>query len=86
MIKLHGRILTIKVNTGWTHAERAAIKSIKNQEVLKKCTLYSYRMDEGDNRLRNARPCKDCLRLIREVGIRRVIYSDADGIEREMEF
>ncbi len=76
------RVIGIGWNTGWNHAERDAIRGIRNQELLKGSTLYSYRVSNSMH-LRNAKPCPRCEALIRSVGISKVVYSGPNGEEKE---
>lgn len=83
----HGRIIAIRSNFGWKHAEERAIKSVKNPDDLRGATLYSYRLNRSGN-LGNARPCRDrldgktcCNNLIKAAGIKLVIYTDCHGKE-----
>ena len=82
IVKRGRKILAVGWNTGWNHAERDAIGSVKNPELLKGATLYSYRVSKRE-KLQNAKPCRECSELIRSVGIERVIYSDENGKEQE---
>lgn len=57
-----------------THAELSAIIGIP-RETLSRCTLYIARRRRGDNSPGLAAPCKICRRIIREAGIKKVVYT-----------
>lgn len=58
------------------HAEMAAVK-LADREELTGCTIYVYR--EGHNGIpRLAKPCEDCERVLREMKIKKVIYSTSE--------
>jgi len=46
---------------------------------LKGCDLYVVRVSKASGQCRMARPCRHCQAYLREVGIRRVYYTDRDG-------
>ena len=60
------------------HAEAAALGKLRNRHVpkayLKACDVYVVRV--GPATLKLARPCPRCEALIRDLGVRRVFYSD----------
>lgn len=59
------------------HAEAAAIRDAQRRGVdLKGKNLYVVRIDSQSAM---SRPCKSCQRLIEEVGIRKVYYTDKNG-------
>jgi deoxycytidylate deaminase len=64
------------------HAEAAAIlKSTKLRHDLAGSSIYVARyMPDGSAGL--ARPCEHCMALIRRAGIKKVIWSDNDGIRQ----
>lgn len=82
----HGRIVAIRCNFGWKHAEERAIGSV-SPELLKGATLYSYRLNRS-GLPGNAKPCryrpdgkKCCDDLIKESGIKWVVYTNSAGEE-----
>ena len=82
IVKRGRKVLAIGWNTNWRHAEHDAIGQVRNKELLKGAIILSYRVNNS-GQLRMAKPCKKCQELIESVGIKKVIYSDNDGIERE---
>jgi hypothetical protein len=49
---------------------------------MRKLTIYIVRLSSSGE-LRSSGPCVNCLRLIREFGIRKMVYSDEDGSIKE---
>jgi deoxycytidylate deaminase len=62
-----------------SHAEERAIEAAKHFENInwKKVTVYIYRQHK-DGCTAIARPCAACYQLIKDVGIRKIIYSDSN--------
>lgn len=61
------------------HAEIAALAPLLKQDVdWAHTTIYVYR-ELKDKQVSCARPCKACAQLIRELGIKKVYYTDWDG-------
>lgn len=71
----HGRAISVGVNTGWNHAEKAALGRVANP---KGCNILSLRFSSSGH-LRMARPCEECRALMQEKKLRRVTYSDWRG-------
>ncbi len=67
--KLHPRFH--KYNS--IHAEVAAILAARSD--LKKCTLLVIRINKNKKNFLLARPCVNCLKYIKYVGIKKIIYS-----------
>jgi deoxycytidylate deaminase len=67
--KLHPKYQAWK---GSIHAEIDAI--LKSRKDLKGCTMIVIRINNSDE-LRMAKPCKKCMKYIRDVGIKKIIYS-----------
>ena len=65
------------------HAELAALLPlIRDEEDLSGSSVFVYR--EHKNGIRAmARPCKSCMALIKDCGIRRIFYTTEDGFARE---
>lgn len=69
--------------TGKLHAEvRSIIPLLKYKMDLSRATLYTYR-EFKNGRLALARPCPRCMKLIKQVGIRRIKYTTSDGYATE---
>lgn len=70
-------------STGKLHSEVAALLPLLNARVdLRKASIYvSRRLKNGS--LAMARPCKSCMRLIKNVGIKRVYYTTDAGFAME---
>jgi deoxycytidylate deaminase len=62
-------------------AERAAL--LKCMNTAKGGTLYVGRYTQG-GKFRLAKPCEACLRMMNDLGIRRVFYTDNNGIFKEV--
>jgi len=59
------------------HAEADAILKC-NRSDLKNANLLVVRVSK--NKLRNSKPCKHCMSLISEAGIKNVYYSDINSV------
>ena len=60
------------------HAETSAIKNAPWVSELKGCTMLVIRVTRGKDLLANSRPCPDCERALKRVGIKKVLFSTAD--------
>jgi len=67
--KLHPKYQEWK---GSIHAEIDSI--LKAKKNLRGCTMLVIRINKNDE-LRMAKPCKKCMKYIRDVGIKKIIYS-----------
>lgn len=50
----------------------------KLQRLYKKTTVYVVRCDHNNN-LRDSAPCKNCMTTIKELNIKRIVYSSTDS-------
>lgn len=65
------------------HAELIALLPLIRDSVdLSNASIFVYR-EHKNHKLACARPCKSCMKLIRDVGIKRVFYTTEDGYARE---
>jgi deoxycytidylate deaminase len=65
------------------HAEMSCINAIKDLDVdFSKVELYIYR-ENMNNELACCKPCKACEQAIRDLGIKRVYYTDTNKYIRE---
>jgi deoxycytidylate deaminase len=64
------------------HAELAAIFRVKNRENLRGATVYIFRQTKNGD-FANARPCPMCYELIKNSGVKRIIYTVENGIAEE---
>ena len=65
------------------HAELLALLPlIKDNIDLSNASIFTYRQHRNGS-LACARPCKSCIELIKDVGIRRIFYTTEDGYARE---
>jgi deoxycytidylate deaminase len=65
------------------HAEIRALSKVKYLDIdFSKSTLYVYREYANGNKAM-ARPCPACMKYIKELGIKHICYSTADGIAEE---
>lgn len=70
--------INLKFGSGYNktlHAEGDAIRNaIKNKKCLKGTTIYIWRKND-----RLSKPCKCCHKHIKKYGIKKVVYSGANG-------
>lgn len=66
------------------HSEVAALSSlVGNPEIdFKNVSLYIYR-ENGKRELAQARPCRGCMQLIMDLGIRDIYYTNEKGFSHE---
>lgn len=64
------------------HAELAAIMDVKNKESLKGATMVVYR-EKKDGSLGMSRPCPSCMRLLKQYGFKKIIYTTDQGYAEE---
>ena len=64
------------------HAEITALVFLKDRKDIKwsDVDLYIYR-ENRNGELRMSKPCKSCMALIKELGIKRIHYTTNDGFE-----
>lgn len=58
------------------HAEQDAIFNCKDWTKLKGCSILVLKLSKTTKQLSNAKPCKNCFKLLEYVGIKTVFYSD----------
>ena len=68
---------------GAIHAEVAALLPLINKVDLSNATIYIYR-EHKDGTLAMSRPCKGCMSIIRECGIRKIYYTTDKGFAKEV--
>ena len=65
------------------HAEIATLSKITNKDIdWSKVRVYTYRIMNKTS-YGNARPCKACMSMIKNLGIKHIIYTTNDGIAYE---
>ncbi len=65
------------------HAEMGAVlRAERLSENLSSATLYIYR-ENKKGKLAMCRPCPACMKKIKEVGIRKLVYTTDSGIAKE---
>ena len=65
------------------HAELSAlVPLIKDGVDLSNASIFTYRQHRNGD-LACARPCKSCMALIKDCGIRHIFYTTEDGFARE---
>lgn len=77
-----GSIQSMGYNCGTTHAEEKALKQLwpnKRAGV----TVYSFRWRK-DGSLGMAKPCPKCETFMRDAGVKKVYYSDNNGVVHMM--
>ena len=73
----------IKTVNNYIHAEMACLNQIKNLDIdFSKVKLFVYREDAQKN-IRICKPCGACERAIRDLGIKKVYYTDTNKYVRE---
>ena len=62
------------------HAEISALTPLINDQNIdfSKLKIYTYR-EKADHSLGKSRPCKSCMTLIKELGIKNIYYTTEDG-------
>lgn len=67
----------------YLHAEMAAIVASKAcSKELKGCIIYVFRRGL-DGKVRMSRPCRSCLKALKDFGIRCIVYSTDEGVAKE---
>ena len=61
------------------HAEHGAILYLRNKKIRNNIKLIVIRVDSNNN-LTNSTPCESCIRRIKEAGIKKVIYVNANQL------
>jgi deoxycytidylate deaminase len=78
-----GKVLEWSVNTISNrrigHAEQMILYKFRKPQELKKCTLFVIRVSK--TQISDSKPCHHCLQKIREVGIKKIIYSTDTGYD-----
>lgn len=65
------------------HAEIRCLRKVLNLDIdFSKVELYIYRELKNSN-LAMCRPCPACMALIKELGIKKIYYTTADGFVKE---
>lgn len=61
------------------HAESDAILKLEREQPMNKVTLLVLRVSKAKTKLCNSKPCEHCMAMIRERGIRKIMYSLPSG-------
>lgn len=87
------RLISIGWNQDKTHPEQRSIFNWQHAELncligtsktdLSRATMYVARINKG-GKLKIGKPCKDCQRILRASGLRRVIYTNRRGKPEEL--
>lgn len=77
-----GALLCAASNTFSEHAEARALRQLGGWEG-RAPKLLSIRVG-NDNKLKNAKPCVNCQKLLRSAGIKKVLFSGDDGLLHRM--
>lgn len=69
-----GKIIARGFNKGAKHAEISAIgvRNLRSPGYFRNASLYSFRFNRSGPA--NSRPCRNCERVLREVGIKTIYY------------
>jgi len=54
-------------------------KNIRNNKIFEKIVLYIVRIN-NQNMFMNSKPCADCMKVIKFLNIKKVVYSEDEGI------
>jgi deoxycytidylate deaminase len=69
----------VKYYSGHIHAELAAIIQV-NKDDLRGADLYSVRIMRSKGEPRGmGKPCRRCMEMIRDAGIKRIYFTNAEG-------
>lgn len=62
------------------HAEMSALIPVMNNKDINfsRVKLFIYR-ETADHHLANSRPCKSCMKLLKDLGIKNIYYTTSDG-------
>lgn len=63
------------------HAELSALLGLKHEET-QGGSVYVFRQKK-DGTMGNAKPCPGCMQALKDMGIRRVYFSDENGYKEE---
>ncbi len=77
-----GKIVSMHTNNNHIHAEQAVINR-SWRSGAEGCTLVVIRV-KADGGLGMAKPCLDCMQRIKEAGIKKVLFTNADGVVCEL--
>jgi len=68
------------------HAEHGAILYLRNRKIRNNIKLIVIRVDSNNN-LSNSTPCENCIRRIKNAGIKKVIYvnENCDLVEEKVQ-
>ena len=66
------------ITTHYMHAEAAAILSRRWDGGLRNCIIWVFRQ-RADGTPAISKPCPDCMKMIRESGIKRVYYTTGEA-------
>ena len=87
--KLYNHYRSLKWNNGIQpvpklHAEMGCVLKIMNLDIdFNKVKLYVYRQDLNGN-LAMCRPCKACMKAIKDLEIKNIYYTTNDGYVKEI--
>lgn len=74
----YNNILSFKKSKDCLHAEIDAL--IKASIDARGATMYIFRRG-NDNIYRNCKPCPACMKMIKDYGIKRIVYTIENGIK-----
>ena len=78
-----GKILGVGHNLFTKHAEERATNGIWHSELVGATVYVARPMYHKDMTIGLAKPCKNCERLLRDLGIKKVVYSNNGGWDFE---
>ena len=74
-----------KANTIWSqHAEFNVFLGFRKEDIIG-CDLYIARVTRGE-RIKTAKPCKDCHPVLEGLGLNKVFYTNNDGVLEQLIF
>ncbi len=72
-------------NSQMIHAEVAAIIKLKNKDLLKGSTIVVYRqLKNPKGKIALAKPCETCLKILKDYGVKKMIYTTENGYVKEI--
>lgn len=60
------------------HSEVAALLACKNKSLLKKAVMIVYR-EARDGTMANSRPCSVCMAILKDSGLKTIMFSTPNG-------
>lgn len=65
------------------HSELASVFKVKDKRVLQGTTIYIYRENKNGH-FANCKPCPMCHKILKEYGVKKMIYTTDQGLIEEL--